>query len=108
MQLAKARTVASDKRPYIRQRLFRGSAPSPALVPLPLVVVVLPRIAIALLPVAVALQHASGPAVPFQALGARLCIRLHSDQPLCFDDNARRSDRVETQVTAMESAGDLI
>jgi hypothetical protein len=108
MQLAEARIVACDKRPCIHQRLFPESALSPALVLLLLAHVALLH-ALALLPlVAVALPHASAPAVPLQALGARLRSHLRSDPPLCWGENARNSGPVETQVTAVRGAGDLI
>ena len=98
MQLAKARTVACDKRPCIHQKLFPESALSPALVllllaaaVLLLAAAVLPLVAVALLLVVVVLPHASAPAVPLQALGARLRSRLRSDRPLYWDEDARNS-----------------
>ena len=122
MRLAEAHTVASDMQPYIHQRSSDGSALSPVLVLLPpirairfhvlvlfpLVAVVLPFPCAILLPALVVPPHAYVPDVPLQALGARLRSRLRSDEPLYWDENAKNSDRVETQVTAMRSAGDLI
>jgi hypothetical protein len=97
MRLAKARTVANDKRLCIRQRSFPGSAlslvlvllplvgaiPLPVLVLLPLVAVALPPVAVALPPVVVILPRASAPAVLLRALGARFRSRMRCDQPLC-------------------------